>query len=79
MGDIETTDRAMFQPHEKLNAREFRVFIAIANGKRLGQIARELCIHYRTVSTYRRRVLTKLGMCCNQQMTAYCEKRGMII
>jgi DNA-binding NarL/FixJ family response regulator len=69
----------MLSPHESLTHRQFLVLLALAQGKRRKDIAAELHIDTRTVSTYRRRVLDVLGVHCNTDLTIYCRKRGMLI
>lgn len=59
------------QPHERLSDREFMVLQLIASGKPVGVIARELSLSVKTVSTYRARVLEKMGMTNNAELTHY--------
>jgi DNA-binding NarL/FixJ family response regulator len=66
------------QPHERLSDREFQVLCMIANGKRLKEIGEELCLSVKTVSTYRTRVLDKMGMESNAELTYYAVKNGLI-
>ena len=49
-------------PHEQLSPRELLVMLALARGKRIGEIASELSLNIKTVSTYKRRVLNKLKL-----------------
>jgi DNA-binding NarL/FixJ family response regulator len=58
-------------PHESLSDREYQVLCLIASGKTVGQIADELCLSVKTISTYRARVLEKMGMKTNAQLTHY--------
>jgi two-component system, NarL family, invasion response regulator UvrY len=58
-------------PHEHLSAREFEVFRLIASGKSVSQVADVLCLSVKTVSTYRTRVLAKLGFATNADLTRY--------
>jgi len=64
--------------HEKLSDREFQVLCMIASGKRQKEIAEELCLSAKTVSTYRTRVLEKMGMESNAELTYYAVKNGLI-
>lgn len=66
-------------PHERLTAKEFRVFIALASGKRNGVIARETNRCYSTIVQTRRRILNKLGLDSNTDLTRYCAERNMLI
>jgi DNA-binding NarL/FixJ family response regulator len=58
-------------PHETLSNREFEVLRMIASGKTVTQIARELSLSAKTVSTYRTRVLEKMGMKTSAELTHY--------
>ena len=62
------TDRP---PHEELSNREFEVMRLIASGKTVGQIAELLGLSDKTISTYRARILEKLGMKTNAEITHY--------
>lgn len=64
--------------HESLSDREFQVMCMIASGKRLKEMAAELCLSAKTVSTYRARVLEKMGMDNNAELTYYAVKNGLI-
>jgi two-component system, NarL family, invasion response regulator UvrY len=58
-------------PHEDLSDREFQVLALLGSGKRVKQIAEELCLSYNTISTYRSRILTKLGLTTDAQLVRY--------
>jgi len=58
-------------PHENLSNREFQILCLIAGGKSLKDIANELCISEKTVSTYRARILEKMKMSTNSDLTRY--------
>jgi DNA-binding NarL/FixJ family response regulator len=58
-------------PHEKLSDREFQVFRMLALGKTVSEIADELVLSIKTVSTYRSRVLEKLKMTTKSELTRY--------
>lgn len=64
-------------PHEKLSAREYRVLIMIGEGKAVGEIAAELLLSVKTVSTYRARVLEKLNLQNNAQLMRYVMDHGL--
>jgi len=65
-------------PHERLSDREFLILRQIACGKTVGQIANELSLSVSTVSTYRRRILTKMDMKNNAQLTHYAVQNGLV-
>jgi DNA-binding NarL/FixJ family response regulator len=57
--------------HETLSNREYQVMCLIASGKTVGEIARELCLSQKTISTHRARILAKMKMNSNAQLTYY--------
>lgn len=59
------------QPHELLSDREYRVLVMIGNGRSVGQIADELALSVKTVSTYRARVLEKMNLGTNADLIRY--------
>ncbi|HET7839859.1 MAG TPA: response regulator transcription factor [Rectinemataceae bacterium] len=65
-------------PHELLSDREYQVFRLLASGKPIGEIAALLSLSVKTVSTYRARVLGKMGMENNAQLTHYAFKNGLV-
>jgi two-component system, NarL family, invasion response regulator UvrY len=65
-------------PHENLSDREYQVMCMLASGKRLKEIAEELCLSVKTVSTYRSRVLEKMEMENNAELTYYAVKNGLV-
>ena len=65
-------------PHEQLSDREFDVLRRIASGKTVGEIAEELDLSVKTVSTYRTRILAKMGMHTNAELTHYAIKNGLV-
>lgn len=64
--------------HQDLSEREFQVLCAIASGKTVSVIADQLFISVKTVSTYRSRILEKLKMHNNAELTHYAIKNGLI-
>ena len=64
--------------HEKLSDREFEVFRLLAAGMQVSEIATKLSLSVTTVSTYRSRVLEKLGMKSNADLTRYALETGII-
>ena len=65
-------------PHELLSEREFQVFLRLAQGETVGHIAEALFLSVKTVSTYRTRVLEKLKLQSNSDLTYYALKNGLI-
>jgi two-component system invasion response regulator UvrY len=65
-------------PHEKLSDREFQTLKLIAGGKRLSDIAEALALSPKTVSVYRARILEKMGMASNAELTHYAIKHGLV-
>jgi len=64
--------------HEALSEREFQVFLRLAKGETVGHIAEALFLSVKTVSTYRTRVLEKLRLQTNSDLTYYALKNGLI-
>jgi two-component system invasion response regulator UvrY len=64
--------------HEILSNREFEIMIKIANGKPLQEIGNELFISVKTVSTYRYRIMEKMGLKKNTELTRYCMENKLI-
>jgi len=58
-------------PHEQLSNREYQILRLIASGRSVGAIAEELCLSVKTISTFRRRVLDKLRLRNNAELTRY--------
>jgi two-component system, NarL family, invasion response regulator UvrY len=65
-------------PHERLSDRELQTLVMIASGKRLADIASELTLSPKTVSVYRARVLEKLGLANNSELTVYAIRNGLV-
>ncbi|MBE7426438.1 MAG: response regulator transcription factor [Ideonella sp.] len=65
-------------PHERLSDRELQTLLMIASGKRLSDIAEELKLSPKTVSVYRARVLEKLGLANNSELTVYAIRNGLV-
>ena len=64
--------------HELLSDREYQVVLMIASGKTVSQIATELSLSVKTISTNRSRALTKMGMKTNAELTYYAIKHGLV-
>lgn len=59
------------EAHKSLSDREFEVFLLLASGKTVGQVAADLNLSVKTVSTYRTRILEKMRMETNAELTRY--------
>ena len=66
------------QKHENLSDREFEIMIRLANGKSLLDIGNELYISVKTVSTYRSRLMGKMELTKNTELTKYCIENNLI-
>ncbi|MDP1901114.1 MAG: response regulator transcription factor [Rubrivivax sp.] len=64
--------------HQKLSDRELQTLVMIASGKRLADIAEELMLSPKTVSVYRARVLEKLQLANNSELTVYAIRSGLV-
>lgn len=64
--------------HETLSERELQVFLRLAKGETVGAIAEAMFLSVKTVSTYRSRVLEKLKLASNSDLTYYALKNGLI-
>lgn len=64
--------------HEILSGREFEIMIKLANGKSLQEIGNELFISDKTVSTYRSRIMGKMELSKNTDLTRYCLEHNLI-
>ena len=65
-------------PHEQLSEREFQVFLRLAQGETIGHMAQGMSLSVKTVSTYRTRVMEKMGLASNSDLTYYALKNGLI-
>ncbi len=66
-------------PHETLSDREYEVMSHIASGKTVTEIATELCLSAKTISTYRARVLEKLSVRNSAKIVQYAIRNGLVI
>lgn len=64
--------------HAKLSEREFQTLCKLAVGRSVSDIAAELCISVKTVSTYRSRILEKMNFKTNADLTSYALRTGII-
>jgi two-component system invasion response regulator UvrY len=65
-------------PHEQLSEREFQVFLRLAKGETIGHMADSMALSVKTVSTYRTRVMEKMKLSSNSDLTYYALKNGLI-
>jgi len=65
-------------PHELLSERELQVFLRLARGETIGHMAVSMSLSVKTVSTYRTRVMEKMGLASNSDLTYYALKNGLI-
>ena len=65
-------------PHEQLSEREFQVFLRLAKGETIGHMAESMSLSVKTVSTYRMRVMEKMNLASNSDLTYYAMKNGLI-
>ena len=76
VGDL---DSASDKPlHARLSEREFQVFFKLAAGQAVSEIAEELCLSVKTVSTYRSRILEKMNLQTNADLTSYALRNDLI-
>jgi len=74
---VELETPAWVPSHENLSDREYEVMCHIVRGKRGKDIAEELCVSPKTVSSYRARILEKMGMKNNAELIRYAMKLGL--
>jgi two-component system invasion response regulator UvrY len=65
-------------PHETLSDREFEILCQFGSGKTVSEIARELCLSVKTVSTYRTRILEKMAMTKTSELILYALQHALI-
>ena len=77
LASVVTSDTAR-APHETLSKREFEVFRRIASAQAVGEIAADLGLSSKTVSTYRTRILEKMAMRSNAELMQYAIRHGLV-
>ena len=75
---IELENDRRMEPHQKLSDREYQVLCMIASGKTVNKIAEELSLSISTISTNRGRILRKMKMENNAELTYYAVKHGLV-
>lgn len=66
------------QPHDRLSDREFEILKMLASGKTVSQVAQTLALSVKTVSTHRTRLLKKMNMKTNAELTRYAMRSGLV-
>ncbi len=64
--------------HEQLSERELQVFLRLAKGETIGHLAQGMSLSVKTVSTYRTRIMEKMKLESNSDLTYYALKNGLI-
>jgi two-component system invasion response regulator UvrY len=75
---FDTKDGFLKLPHESLSSREFQIMCMLAKGKTVNEIASDLYISNKTVSTHRMRIMTKMGMSKNAALINYALKNNLV-
>ncbi len=65
-------------PHDRLSDREFEVMRGIASGQSVSEIAERMRLSVKTISTYRTRLLDKMGMATNAELTRYAIENNLV-
>jgi len=73
-----TAGEAPENPHEALSDREYETLRLIASGKKLSEIAETMSLSPKTVSVYRARLLEKMKLRTNAELTHYAVKHGLV-
>jgi two-component system, NarL family, invasion response regulator UvrY len=76
--DLESRHDPIQPQHARLSSRELQVFLKIASGEGVSAIAKELTLSVKTVSTYRSRILEKMGLESNADITGYALRNNMV-
>ena len=79
-GDVllKWSTKAVSTPHEALSDREYQVLRMVGSGRTVSDIARDLGLSVKTISTYRARVLEKLGMRTNAELMRYAIENSLL-
>jgi DNA-binding NarL/FixJ family response regulator len=76
---LRTRSGTSLTPDQFLSDREFQIFEMIAVGKQIKEIANDLCVSPVTISTYRARILRKLGLKSNADLVRYALEHALIV
>ena len=66
------------EPHKLLSDREYQTMVMIASGKSVSDIAKELSLSVKTISEYRSRILMKMKLRHNAELTHYAIKNELV-
>lgn len=75
---LAATGDAPAPPHRQLSNREFQIFVQLAAGKTVTDIADEMCLSVKTISTYRSRIFEKMDFSRNADLTAYALRHNLM-
>lgn len=73
-----TSETGTELPHKQLSEREYQVMLQLAKGKTISEISEKLNLSIKTVSTYRTRLLSKMNLHTNSDLTYYAMKNNLI-
>lgn len=65
-------------PHTKLSDREYQVFLAVAQGRRTSEIAQDMTLSVKTISTFRTRLMAKMHLHSTADIICYALKHGLL-
>ena len=71
-------DKDDVPPHETLSDREYQIFCLLAGGKAVSEIADDLSLSVKTISTYRARIMEKMSLTKNAELTYYAIKNRLV-
>jgi DNA-binding NarL/FixJ family response regulator len=71
-------ERVPAQLHDALTSREFQIFLRLGRGETVGAVGRSLSLSHKTVSTHRTRLMRKLALASNSDLTYYAVKNGLL-
>ncbi|MCB1755581.1 MAG: response regulator transcription factor [Gammaproteobacteria bacterium] len=74
----EVTGESTRNLHDTLSEREFQVFLRLAEGASVSEIADDLHLSVKTVSTYRSRLLDKMNVASNAELASYAVRNGLV-
>lgn len=76
---LEASHQSAAQFHDDLSSREYQIFSMLTSGIRVTEIADQLMLSVKTVSTHRKRILAKMGMKNNAELTHYAQTIGLLV
>jgi len=75
---MDTHEKSAAPAHQQLSGREFQVFLQLAAGKTVTDIGKDLLLSVKTISTYRTRILEKMNLSRNAELTTYALRNHLI-